>query len=58
MKKVRKMNKNTVHEESQKISAQSLGQNYEFSVVETKDIKIFNCPKLHRHQRDEKETDH
>lgn len=42
-----------------KVSAENPGGNSgEFSVMEAKDVKISSCQKLHRHQRDEKETDH
>lgn len=56
---LRDMNKSIAHEESQKVSAENLdGNSGEFSVMEAKDVKISSCQKLHRHQRDEKETDH
>lgn len=56
---LRDMNKSIAHEESQKVSAENLDVNSgEFSVMEAKDVKISSCQKLHRHQRDEKETDH
>lgn len=46
------------YEESQKISPESLGQDSgEFGVMEAKDVKISHCRKLHRRQRDEKETE-
>lgn len=58
-RRLRDMNKSIAHEESQKVSAESLGGNSgEFSVMEAKDVKISSCQKLRRHQRDEKETDH
>lgn len=55
---LRDLNKNTAHEESQKINPESLGQNLgEFSIVEAKDVKISNCQKMHGHQRYEKEAE-
>lgn len=56
---LRNMNKRVAPvEESQKISAESLGGNSgDCSVLEAKSVKISSCEKLHRHQRDEKETE-